>query len=56
MVANNGGDCLGLSLAAKRGILRGLRESSVMDLPKDWGANTPGEILQQLAHAWSMDP
>ena len=55
MVANNGADCLGLSLATKRGILQGLRESTSMDLPKGWGGNTPKEILQQLAHAWSMD-
>ena len=55
MVANSGGDCLGLSLAAKRGILRGLQESLCMDLPKGWGPNTPEEILKQLAHAWSMD-
>eukprot|EP01018_Ginkgo_biloba_P010378 Gb_31366 [translate_table: standard] len=55
MVAENGPDCLGLSLEAKKELLLSIQESSGMEFPEDWEGNTVDELLLQLASAWSIN-
>ncbi|KAH7293818.1 hypothetical protein KP509_28G043900 [Ceratopteris richardii] len=54
LVANNGGDCLGLSLDAKRNIVGSLEETSTLSLSEKWMAATIHELAVHLATAWGL--
>jgi hypothetical protein len=51
----NGSDYLGIPLDAKRELLLGLHEATVIELPDDWEGATPMQIMKQLASSWRID-
>ncbi|MCO5564593.1 hypothetical protein L7F22_018258 [Adiantum nelumboides] len=55
IMADNGSDCLDISLDAKKELLMALQETSSMALPDGWLGSSIDELLQQLALAWSID-
>eukprot|EP00249_Psilotum_nudum_P014118 c24677_g1_i1 orf=128-3100(+) len=55
MVIENGAECLGLSVEAKKELLFSLQEATAMDLPEGWGGNTVDELLEQLANVWPIE-
>lgn len=55
LVMENGSDYLGIPLDAKRELLLGLHEATVIELPDDWEGATPMQIMKQLASSWRID-
>jgi hypothetical protein len=55
LVMENGSGYLGIPLDAKRDLLLGLHEATVIELSDDWEGATPVQIMKQLASSWRID-
>ncbi|KMS98460.1 hypothetical protein BVRB_4g091550 [Beta vulgaris subsp. vulgaris] len=56
LVVENGPDIFGIPIEVKRDLLFSLHDaSSSIELPEDWEAATPDQLMLQLASAWDID-